>query len=524
MSDARYAPYGADDDPFLTHPAGAGQARGAGQHPQFGQPSAYWGGDRGYSDPTHHHADHGYGEPAHTDHSIAARYAPQTRVQQADHSSRYRDADAAAYGHADRGYAQTQSHRGYEMPSPQDYPADHAPPPSYTAAPRGNFIARHNTGAQTYDSQPHHYDPAPLSPPVQDRAREDQRPASYRPASFAAPPRVEPRAEPQQTYPQPAHLRGPVAYAPQPMHHAQDTAHYTAPRDVVGLAAQTGGLMQWAGAICTIAVVVGATLWGYELAVRDANGIPVVRAAVGPLRIAPETPGGEISAHQGLAVNAIPAAGGAAVAVPDQITLAPQTATLAPQDLGATIIEDGSFVQTSGAGSAAALQGASDMLLSMPETSGGIGADLTALPDALPEDMPMTDAEAVERALEAALAEGGYTTADSTQAPEPISMSTTDPVAPPTAEINPANIAIGTPMVQLGAFDSDATARAEWASLQTRFTELMAGKALVVEPAKSGGRDFYRLRAHGFASADDTRRFCAAVLAENGSCFPVDQR
>jgi hypothetical protein len=37
-------------------------------------------------------------------------------------------------------------------------------------------------------------------------------------------------------------------------------------------------------------------------------------------------------------------------------------------------------------------------------------------------------------------------------------------------------------------------------------------------PVSSAGR------AHGFASEDDSRRFCAAILAENGSCFPVDQR
>ena len=42
--------------------------------------------------------------------------------------------------------------------------------------------------------------------------------------------------------------------------------------------------------------------------------------------------------------------------------------------------------------------------------------------------------------------------------------------------------------------------------------------------AQSGGRTFFRLRAHGFADEDETRRFCAALLAENASCIAVTQR
>ena len=91
-------------------------------------------------------------------------------------------------------------------------------------------------------------------------------------------------------------------------------------------------------------------------------------------------------------------------------------------------------------------------------------------------------------------------------------------------EIDPTTIAAGTRLVQLGAFDDDAAARGEWAKLQGRFAELIAGKAMVVQAAQSGGRTFYRLRAHGFGNEDEARRFCAALLAENASCIPVSQR
>jgi hypothetical protein len=52
----------------------------------------------------------------------------------------------------------------------------------------------------------------------------------------------------------------------------------------------------------------------------------------------------------------------------------------------------------------------------------------------------------------------------------------------------------------------------------------MAEKAMVVQPAESGGRTFYRLRAHGFEGEDDARRFCSAFVSENAVCIPVPQK
>lgn len=540
MSDPKYAPYGVDDDPFLTHPAGVGRAPLRGdnrfaQQPMAQQPMAQRGGQTvpprlppapaylGYEDaplygqagraaeqdPWAHHAPYDRPQPQ-------PHYAPQQNPAQ---HSNFR-----SRGAYDAGFATPQAQypdygREYSSEYAPEFGAEYAPEysPEYARA-QVQTRAEPRVTAPRGASQPNYTAAA--------------RPA----AAFSAPPRAaqDPRTAQPNLRVQPNNAAyGEQDYAPRSYAPLPQPPRYTSYDEdgfAAGLMPNSAKLVQMAGAICTILALIGAGYWGYALAVRDAHGIPVVRAQVDPLRIAPETPGGKVSANQGLAVNTIPAAS-TTPAAPDQITLAPQLAELALEDT--QIIEGGSFAQPVGAGSDAALAGASDQVLSAPETVGGISANLTALPDALPEDLPMTDAEAVERALEAALAEGGDpaldvaagSTADATPAPaEPASMSATDPVAPPTAELDPSTIAIGSPMAQLGAFDTADTARAEWANLQTRFTELMAGKSLVIEPAKSGGRDFFRLRAHGFASEDDSRRFCAAILAENGSCFPVDQR
>ena len=91
-------------------------------------------------------------------------------------------------------------------------------------------------------------------------------------------------------------------------------------------------------------------------------------------------------------------------------------------------------------------------------------------------------------------------------------------------EIDPASLTVGTRLVQLGAFDTGDQARREWTKLATRFGDLMSGKSAVVQTALSGGRTFFRLRAHGFDGEDDARRFCTALLAEGAACIPVAHR
>ncbi len=543
MSDSRFAPYGQDDDPFLTPPAGVGRAPVRASHDEYwGEPQADYRSAPPAQSWQRQQAQPSYGQgaapsaypqeaplrgytPGHAG-AGAGNYAASHQGSRGYHPQEFDPDDAQGYGQScDQGYG-------------QDYSQTYARPVAVAASEpeQGNFARRVPAAPQ------HSHQPA----------------GPARSASFAAPPRQgqtrEPVAAPtapRQYYApaQPTHV---AQHAPVPNHGAAGAPRHYAPpppnaaadfaAETYGFtpqfAPQMGAIMHWAGALCTVAVLLGAGYWGYALAVRDAHGIPVVRAAEGPLRIAPEIPGGETSAHQGLAVNSIPAA--AAAPLPAAITLAPQVATLAPEDTGqtvgeaSTITESGSFAEVAGADTQA-LAGASDAALNLPQAAAVESADLTALPNALPEDMPLTDEEAVERALEMALSEGGDGAVASDAAPdqpaEPVSMSATDPsapadapIAPPTAEIDPTTIALGTPMVQLGAFDDEATARAEWANLQTRFTELVGGKSLVVQQAKSGGRDFYRLRAHGFESEDETRRFCAAILAENATCLPVVQR
>jgi hypothetical protein len=266
---------------------------------------------------------------------------------------------------------------------------------------------------------------------------------------------------------------------------------------------------QWAhflGAAVSAALVAGAVLWGYRLAVRDVTGVPVVRAMEGPMRIAPDNPGGEVTAHQGLAVNNV-AAEGSAAAPADTLVLAPPPVDLAAEDLAPA------EPATPDAGPAAApvedqaalveLAVAEALAESATPLSGEIGAQPAVAEGARPEPVL---ASIRPRSRPAAPADE--------PAPQPVALR----------EVDPASIPAGTRLVQLGAFDTAEAAVAEWDKLARRFGAVLDGKGRVVMAAQSGGRDFFRLRAEGFADEADARRFCAVLLAENASCVAVTQR
>ena len=64
----------------------------------------------------------------------------------------------------------------------------------------------------------------------------------------------------------------------------------------------TRALGAGAGAVVSLALLAGVVVWAYKLGSQDAREVPVIRAAEGPTRIAPEEPGGVRFEHQGLAV------------------------------------------------------------------------------------------------------------------------------------------------------------------------------------------------------------------------------
>ena len=276
------------------------------------------------------------------------------------------------------------------------------------------------------------------------------------------------------------------------------------------------------GAATSLALLIGVGVWGYKLVVRDVSGVPVVRAAEGPMRVTPDEPGGQQAAHQGLSVNTV-AAEGTAADPADRLILAPE-----PLDL--TLDDTPAVTRSAEAEEAGPQEPDAIQFASVEDLAAQLAEGVTPL-----EDLPEETAETAEAETETALpetprVEGGLgrslrpqlRPASLITSPEAVAIAAVTQA--PVRDVDPTTIPVGTRLAQLGAFGSREVAEQEWTKLSDRFAEYLEGKDRVIEKATSGGRTFYRLRAMGFADLSDARRFCSALVSERAECIPVVTR
>ncbi len=314
-----------------------------------------------------------------------------------------------------------------------------------------------------------------------------------------------------------------------------------------GPASQGGGRFQnvvnWAGALTSVALIAGLAVWGYKLTMRDVTGVPVVRALEGPMRVAPDNPGGQQAEHQGLAVNRVASDGGAE-APADRLVLAPRPVELSDEDqplseLRPLARETTELTPSVEADEPAPLEETETVVaarLSQEITAPDPVAAALAMADQITDGVePLAPLEPAEATATPKIIPASVPGLSRSLRPQPrpegdlaakaaLAAVAAAHTAPKPAEVEPASVAAGTNLVQLGAFDSPEVARAEWQRLSGRFASFMEGKQRMVQAAESGGRTFYRLRATGFGDIADARRFCAALTAEDALCIPVVAR
>ena len=319
-------------------------------------------------------------------------------------------------------------------------------------------------------------------------------------------------------------------------------------------------LMNWAGALVSLALIAGLAVWGYQLLVRDVTGVPVVRALEGPMRVAPDDPGGAQAEYQELTVTQV-ASEGAEETPAESVKLAPRPLALAEEDrpmpdLLVSAIPAPRGLETGSAGEeditgeiGTATEAATDVQ-STPVAPTNAESVAAVAPDSAPtEGQDLTAAEKPKTAIEAAVAEalsdlGGESDRTSSGGTESALsggvLRSTRPVPRPaliraavtasstaeeaTGEVSVDAIPAGTRLVQLGAFGSPEEARAAWSELDERFGDFFEGKKRVLQEAATGDSTFYRLRAMGFEDLSDARRFCAVLVAGSASCIPVIRR
>ncbi len=252
----------------------------------------------------------------------------------------------------------------------------------------------------------------------------------------------------------------------------------------------------------------------------------VIRALEGPMRISPTDPGGRQAAYQGLAVNTVAAEGGAAGAA-QVIALAPPPLSLSEEDRAAASrpARSGDAISIPGPASLAPITTpATGLTTDLADAS---GAPLTLIAASTPgvarSPMPRPRPGAAAAAALSRASSPTQIAANGDAQAEALLQELVTRLSPAQSvlEIDPDTLAPGTRLVQFGAYENADAARAAWDALVTRFPDYLQGRGRIVEVAAAGGRDFYRLRAHGFADEPEARRFCSVFQAERIDCLPV---
>ena len=284
-------------------------------------------------------------------------------------------------------------------------------------------------------------------------------------------------------------------------------------------------IFYWTGAALSLILLAGAIGWSYQLIVRDVNQIPIVRAQLGPLRVAPDNPGGLTAANQGLSVTQL--AVNEKPLLSNEIYLAPAAEILNEENLALKVKEEYKSNKVDGA-------------FEIKEVNAENSMNLEALPDQKEVDSRSNDVGVLSKAAfsqKKIEIENAVSLALSITNEPDKSLSWLRPKIRPVGFYRNGNITedqivsnepmpklpIGSAVVQLGAFDSKSLAESEWQRFEKILGSILIPKKMVVQKAESGGKIFYRLRAWGFSDISDARQFCTAI-SDKVACIPVVTR
>ena len=284
-------------------------------------------------------------------------------------------------------------------------------------------------------------------------------------------------------------------------------------------------IFYWTGAALSVFLMVGAIGWSYQLIIRDINQIPIVRAQLGPLRVAPEDPGGLTAANQGLSVTQL--AVNEKPLMSNEIHLAPAAQILNAENLG---LEVTNGVQSNtDVGTLEIKEVNAENSINLKALSNKIEADKVSKETASLSKVAFSQKRIeIENAVSLALSITDDPAASLTLLRPKIRPVTLQKDNKITGEQIVTNeplfeLTKGSAVVQLGAFDSKNLAKSEWQRFEKLLGSILIAKKMIVQEAESGGKIFYRLRAAGFDDISDARQFCTAI-SDKVACIPVVTR
>jgi outer membrane biosynthesis protein TonB len=248
-------------------------------------------------------------------------------------------------------------------------------------------------------------------------------------------------------------------------------------------------------ALLVLAMFGGVVYLAYTQGVARGRGeTPVLTAAAGPERVAPQSPGGARVPYQGFKIYEQPAPQDDPADATPQTT--PQTTPVTQAAAPPKVTQQATPQVTQSVPAPSPVAKPAPAKMEKPVAPAP--APVVKTPAAKPAAAPPSIATGAPRQLGAAI-------------PAPTQ------VAPPLA---PAVIPAGAYVLQIGAYKSQAEADNAWKNYKARHAALLSGFSENVQQADLGEKGtWFRLRVAGFSDKDVASATCERLKADGGACF-----
>jgi hypothetical protein len=306
------------------------------------------------------------------------------------------------------------------------------------------------------------------------------------------------------------------------------------------------------GACIALALLVAMGMWFYRLGVRDAENVPIIRAAAAPAKIRPEDPGGAVAPYQDVASYRVaeskPAQATAVVIAPpppeprrEDVAMGklppeprredgPTAGTTAPVALPQAAPSSAS--PASGEAAPPVIPVAATPALTASPDESEPAAEVAAQPEASEIDELVALAHAAETAEPAmAVPPADPVPRGSDYAPplSPVAlprppdlkarMAAAVQAAEQSADDLVRRAAESEVQIQLAADPSEDAVRRMWQRISQANQDILHDRELSVQTTVSGGTKFYRLRVGPFGDVSEARALCQALKARGQDCI-----
>ncbi|MEM0921978.1 MAG: SPOR domain-containing protein [Pseudomonadota bacterium] len=314
-----------------------------------------------------------------------------------------------------------------------------------------------------------------------------------------------------------------------------------------------GTLSTWLGAAVALTVLLVLGTWFYQLGMRDARSVPVIRASTEPVKIRPVDAGGEVTPHQDIASYD---AGSPELRPEPRPQLAPPDPEPAAEDvpMAAMVAEEPEAAQPE-----SAPEPGPTPVTPEPEGTSSTEAASETEPEAQiavvtsdPPPAPPSDLAAEEETPVETAALSPEPAPQPEPAPEPVAEVETPlppvgessglaPAFSPAVQVRPTDLrarmaravedeetaqdrlveqaAASRVKIQLRASPSrDEVVRA-WSRMQSSNRDILGRKALALQTTISGGTTYYRLRVGPFRDRAEANAVCQALRARGQDCI-----